>query len=651
MRKFFINLLEKTPCFPYIKAYYTLYHKRGLQGLFKTKLIHSRKKNIIERRVEQLEKVCKNARIHFNPSERFFYSIDTRLHVLEYPGYRRLGNLTIDYAMLLEKGLNGIEEKVDEKLKNEEKSYLKCLKRTLEAVKFYRGRCIKESEEISRILEGAPLKPASSLEEALQSILFINSLLWMYGHPLMGLGRLDKILEPYYEDDDESRKLIKEFIVSLSKYYKFKSNVLPGDTGQVIVLGGEYNELTRIFLEVMMELGLPDPKIVLRVNKSTPDDIWELSYKCLKKGLGYPLFSNDDVIIKSLAEYYDKTDAMDYSTSACWEPLIPGKSADQNNLANINLLKPLEDALKDFNGNFNELLKAYQKSLNNYIDETINTIESLKAEPSPLLSLFFPDCIENAKDIAHGGARYNINGILTVGMGNLINSLLNIKRVCYDQKRIKPQKIINILKDDFKSHKSLRFELENKGPKYGMDGPEVIKLTNKIISMLHRKLRGKYKFGLSSPAYLSEGESTRASFDGRLAGEPLGVNISPVKFTSNMSYTEIFNFASELDYSKAYNGGVTDIIIEKSFMERIPQEFMGLVKTAIMKGVMQIQVNVLNPKILLKALDNPELFPDLIVRVWGFSAYFKDLPREYQEIIVRRALEYSQYGDQNCTNF
>jgi len=648
MKGFLINLLKKTPFSPYIKAYYTIYHKNKesfLQTAFRTKFINSRKENMIERRVEQLEKVCEGARIYFTPGERFFYSIDTRLHVIEYPGYRRLGNLTVDYSMLLEKGLDGIEKIIDQKLKNKDDHYLKCLKRSIEALKFYRGRCIKESGELSRILERVPLKPASSLEEALQSILFINSLLWMYGHHLIGLGRLDKILEPYYENYDKSKELIKEFIRSLSKYYRFKSNVLPGDTGQVIVLGGEYNELTRIFLEAMMELGVPDPKIVLRVNKKTPDDIWELSYKCLRKGLGYPLLSNDEVIIKSLQEYYDKTDAQDYSTSACWEPLIPGKSADQNNLANINLLKPLEDALRGFNGDFEELLEAYQESLNNHLDETIDTIESLKVEPSPLLSLFFPDCLENAKDIAHGGTRYNINGILTVGMGNLINSLLNIKRVCYDQKRIKPQEIINILEDNFRSHKSLKFELENKGLKYGMDEPAVIKLTNRIISMLHEKLRGKYKFGLSSPSYLTEGKSTGASFDGRSAGEPLGVNISPVKFTANMSYTEIFNFASELDYSKAYNGGVVDIMIEKSLMDRIPREFMGLIKTAIMKGVMQIQVNVLNSKILLKAFKNPELFPDLIVRVWGFSTYFKDLPKEYREIIVKRALEYSKYGD------
>jgi len=99
---------------------------------------------MIEKRMEQLEKVREGARIYFTHSERFFYGIDTRLHVIEYPGYRRLGNLTINYSMLLEKGLDRIEKIIDQKLKNKDDHYLKCLKRSIETLKFYRSRCIKE---------------------------------------------------------------------------------------------------------------------------------------------------------------------------------------------------------------------------------------------------------------------------------------------------------------------------------------------------------------------------------------------------------------------------------------------------------------------------------------------------------------------------
>lgn len=49
-------------------------------------------------------------------------------------------------------------------------------------------------------------------------------------------------------------------------------------------------------------------------------------------------------------------------------------------------------------------------------------------------------------------------------------------------------------------------------------------------------------------------------------------------------------------------------------------------------------MNIVSSQMLLKAKKNPEKFPDLIVRVWGFSAYFKDLPKEYQDVLINRAL-------------
>ena len=85
-------------------------------------------------------------------------------------------------------------------------------------------------------------------------------------------------------------------------------------------------------------------------------------------------------------------------------------------------------------------------------------------------------------------------------------------------------------------------------------------------------------------------------------------------------------------------------MVDRPFLDRAGNEFMALIRTGLRRGVMQLQVNVLDPEVLLRARDNPELYPDLIVRVWGFSAYFRDLPEEYRELIVRRALEYSEHG-------
>lgn len=635
MKEQFINVMRKTPLFPYIRAYYAVYQRAGIGSLLRTRLIGG-SGDIIERRIQQFEDVCRVASITPSPG-RFLYSIDTSLHVMEYPGYRRLGNLTPDYGFLLENGVDGIGRILEGKLREDSTGYAQVLMRTLRAVRDYLERC--SSEAGVDIPSGVP----ETLEDAIQLLLTFNSLLWTYGHPLIGLGRLDRTLDGYPSSED-THSIIAELIRTLSLYSDFKSNTLPGDTGQVIILGGDCNDLTRTFLEVMMELGLPDPKVVLRVNRDTPEDIWELALDCIERGLGYPLLANDEVIVDALREYYGD-DAENYGTSACWEPLIPGKSMDQNNLTNLNLLIPLEDALKSGAESFEELLEAYRSALRVYLDHVIREIESLKFEPSPPLSLLFPDCIERCRDIADGGAAYSYNGVLAVGMGNLVNSLINIKRLCFDEKRMTPDDVIGVLDENFGSSETLRSELENRVPVYGMDEPLVIDLTNRVISMIHGELHGRYKFGLSSPSYIWEGEKTGASFDGRHAGDPLGVHISPVKLVEGISYTGILNFASGLDYRKACNGGVVDIMIDRNFLERIRGEFKVLMRTGLMKGAMQLQVNVLDPEVLLEAARDPELHPDLIVRVWGFSAYFRDLPEEYRELIVRRALEYSEHGD------
>ena len=143
----------------------------------------------------------------------------------------------------------------------------------------------------------------------------------------------------------------------------------------------------------------------------------------------------------------------------------------------------------------------------------------------------------------------------------------------------------------------------------------------------------------STIAGVMESVDYPASFDGRKSNEPFGVHISPIK-TSNLSYTEIINFASSLSYQKAFNGDVVDIMVEKNFLSKFKENFITFLKVSFQKGVMQMQMNVLNPKILLEARENPDTHPNLIVRVWGFSAYFRDLPEEYKDLIVERALQY-----------
>lgn len=622
------------------------------------------------------KEMCRRARLSMTEQETFFYNPD--FFIL--PWYRTpknlvtIGNITVNYGDVLNKGISGLKRDIEELTqKSGNEKFCKSLLEVCNAIEIYSKRVrhfveknFPEREELIDSLHRVPVYPAKNLFDALQSVLIVNSLLWMNGYPLMGLGRLDQILYPFYLEDvkkgrisrEEARLLLKEFVKTLHKGFRYKSNVLPGDTGQVIILGGKdenevdrTNELTMLFLDVMKELKLPDPKVVLRVHKNTPLEIWNKAMELLSEGVGYPLFSNDDVIIPALQQFgYEIKDTYDYVVSACWEPHIPGVSFDQNNVDNLNLLEPLVGLLNEKSlshvKSFDELLEMYRSELKVYVSTSLKRIEKMKFKPAPLLSLL-TGCRE--RDISEGGAKYNHMGILTVGLSNTVDSLLNIKRWLESQVVNSLDEIKKLIETNFEYNLELLYDARNKGLKFGDDKEEVIALSNDImhtiLTMTENELNpfgGKYKVGFSSPSFIGSGMSLPATPDGRREKEPLGVHISPSH--GEVTYVQLFNFSSKLNYKKVFNGAVTDIMIEVGFLKKNLSVFINLFKTFFRLGGAQLQCNVLNYEQLLDAIKHPDKYPNLVVRVWGFSAYFKDLPEEYKQLIVKRAKQYEAFS-------
>lgn len=652
-------------------------YKRKYKSLSKTfffalnALIHMYNPNKKKLKGRQNRDLFKKVNINFENDSRFAYNIDVyKVRFRKNRENRIIDNNTIDYSKILNYSLNDMKEK-NQKMKNEK--YRNNQKELLIGIEEYIDReckCIKESnfsnkKKIIENLQNIKDKKAYSFEESIQRILFFNQLMWQLGHNLNGLGRLDKILEASYEYDkknnnltrEQAKEILKDMMKLLHKNFWLKSSGLIGDTGQIIILGGKEedgsyfcNELTYMFIEVLKEVQQPDPKILLRVSKDTPRDLIELSLKCIQTGIGCPLFSNDDVIIDKLLEFgYDQNDAYNYVTSACWEPLIAGKSIDPNNISSIVYIKPLEQMLNTENldelDSYDKFIEIYKKYLKNYIIEFFNDINKIKWEDSPILSLLTDNCNENEKDISEGGAKYCNYGVTSVSLGNTINSLYNIKKLVYEQKKYSLSEINNMRKNNFYENENIKLELKQQPIRYGTDNNEIIEMTNKltsfvdeILNSITNSLGGKMKFGLSAPTYIMESGDVSASFDGRLNGEPFGVHISTDK--AGVAYTELIQFASKLDYTNhRFNGNVIDFMITPSFIEDNFDKIVDFITLSITLGFFQMQMNVTSSDILIKAKENPKEYENLIVRVWGFSSYFNDLPESYKDLLIERALK------------
>ena len=409
-----------------------------------------------------------------------------------------------------------------------------------------------------------------------------------------------------------------------------------------------------MFIKAIKELQLPDPKVLLRVSNETPRNLIELALETMATGVGSPLLSNDEVVIDKMIEFgYDKEDADNYVVSACWEPSAVGKGLEQNNINFISFLKPLneffDNETKDFLdriSDFDELFNSYKYYLRKEAESLIQTLDAIEWNEDPILSLFIDDCNEKNLDISQGGAEYNHYGITTVSLANTVNSLYNLNELVFRQKKYSLSELNKMRKNNFKKDKYQEAynDLKSIKPQFGSDDEEIVNLTNEIINYLEdclkdytNKFGGRIKFGLSAPSYITAGEEISASFDGRKAGEPFSTHISS---DSLKSYTELMRFASRIDYGGCkFNGNVVDFMVSPSFIENNFDKFADFLQLSTKLNYFQMQMNVVSSKTLIEAKENPEAHPNLIVRVWGFSAYFNDLPEEYQDLLIERALK------------
>ena len=614
--------------------------------------------NIIKQddKISQICKMLRSVKIFPVNNNSFFYSIDPYTKVVLQ--HQILDNYSIDYDWSIASDIKSILS---------DNSLPKCYRQINDEMMNYLDR-VKEYGFINDInyneIKSLFYRAAEHFHEAIQRILFVNQWLWQTGHKHNGFGHLDWLLYDLYRSDistgyitkDEAKQYLRDFFNVLHDKCWYKSTMILGDTGQIVILGGvgedgQYrcNELTYLFIEISKELKLPDPKVLLRVSKIIPDDLLHLAMESISTGIGAPFLSNDDVVIPALIQYgYEPIDAYSYATSACWEPLTLGKSCDQNNIQTINFCEPFSDFIDSEKfercKSIEEIKNGYYYYLTEYINQFLSRLDEKVFEEDPVLTLFNPEILKTGKDIVRGGAKYANLGVTSVGLSTVVNSLLNLQKFVFEEKKYTLHELNEIRKSDYSDNEELRKELDKGAGAFGEDKSIVLNLTNELLKFIsgefhkhHTKLGGEYKFGLSSPNYIVDARNISATFDGRKAGMPFATHISG---KNGLAPTELISFSSKLDYNdNRINGNVVDFIMSPGFIRNNMDKVVTMIKGGIRQGVYQLQINVVDSRTLIEAQKHPEKFPDLVVRVWGFSAYFKDLPNDYQDNLIRRAIE------------
>ncbi len=630
------------------------YIKRTMPIIKKTKIIHG--KGTI---ADDYIRLAKAVDIIVNNKRNLFYNLDINKTIITKGVV--LGNFTLDYSKIIQKDFYSLIEESKDNEAFKIKEAIECLyDRIIEKLNSVENNsCI--NNQLSN-LQGMLNSKADHFAEGLQRVLFFNSLLWQTRHRLNGLGRLDFILNELYVEDkkagfitrEKALEFIIEFLTILHDDYEYKSAAMLGDVGQIIVLGGlnpdgSYfeSELTSLFIEAVKKVNFPDPKILLRVSSKMPEKLLREATETLKIGCGSPLFSNDDVIIPLLINKgFDEEDAYKYVVSACWEPFICGKSLDQNNMFTFDFWSSFCEYMSAFDkepDDWKTFYEGYLRLVEKQASRIKSRLDDVIWAKDPLVSLFTEDCRKTGKDISEGGSKYNNYGITTVGMASLCNSLVNIKKIVFDEKTISLLELENDRKNNFNDNDKLFIKLKNMPKAFGHDDEEAVSIVTEILKAFNKgieskknRLGGDIKFGLSAPDYLKIGVKSEADLCGRHSNEPYSTHIS----ANDAVYTELVNFASDISYPRnGINGNVIDFFVTPDLINNNSEKFVLFLKYAINKGFYQMQMNVVSSKTLIDAKNNPDKYPGLIVRVWGFSAYFNDLSDDYKNLLINRAIE------------
>lgn len=588
----------------------------------------------------------------------------------------RVCNINSNYSYIIESGLDKRKDEIEKELKkhraavnNKEVEFLEAVLRSIEDVLNLTDRYAIKAMEAGRediydMLRKIPRKGATSFHEALQFFRIIHFSLWANGNYHNTVGRFDQYMFKYLKNDmdkgildyDSAFALLQEFFLTFNRDSDLYPGMQQGDNGQSMVLGGvsesgedAFNLLSAMCLRASLELKLIDPKINLRVNKDTPIERYDLGTELTKQGLGFPQYSNDDIVIPGLvSKGYDIKDARNYVMAACWEFIIPGYAMDIPNIGALSLAKVVNNTVKKHLGNcsdFDCLMDKIKSEAGHELSSILEGIRNIYIEPSPYQSLLMNGCVENARDISLG-AKYNNYGIHGTGVSTAADSLAAIRKFVFDEKSVKPSEIVEAIESNYAEKDDLWIKLKYHSPKMGNDDDYVDNIASRLLEIfaeltdgLVNERGGCIRPGAGSAMYYWwHVKDIEATPDGRKRGEPLSANYSPSLSTRLNGPISIIRSFTKPNLKRIMNGGPLTLELHDTVFRNPDslRKVSSLVKSYVDMGGHQLQINAVNRDQLLKAKKNPEQYRNLIVRVWGWSGYFTELDEMYQDHIIQR---------------
>lgn len=543
----------------------------------------------------------------------------------------------------------------------------------------------QERARLLRIREAAaytPWQAPRTFYEALNLLMFCRTVCGaLEGVGYNTFGRVDVELWPFYERDlaegrltkDEAYELIQAFLLTWDCHYDHDMKMVgyaDHELENTYTLGGcdaqgrpVFNDLTAMFLRATREHKIIFPKVKVRFSAQSPREYLQAANQDVIAGTSSLLYQNDDVCIPALVRAgRSLEDARDYLVTGCWG-VVPNGSEKDDEGSYVNLLKAFEWSVH----NDQEAMRACRlffeplDGADSFEEVYARTLENCRrlchernrmtlkgksiwpqADPLPLTSAAMEGCLTHRRDLTDGGCKYHNESYFMVGFPNIIDSLLAIKTLCFDEKKYTLDELLSAVRGNWAGQETMR-QAAMRCPGWGDNSAASNELAARFNHDLYEmmgELKTLWPDGQITMGHLTYteirfwAEKTRATPDGRCSGAYFAQGLTPSRLHRIDSVTDVVNSLASLDGSEMAGNNVVNIILPSNRMTlEICDAFL---RACAHSAIGSLQLNCVTKEELLDAQKHPENHRDLIIRVCGFSARFTSLSPEWQQEILTR---------------
>lgn len=602
----------------------------------------------------------------------------------------RMAGAFLDFDKLVHIGLLGLKDEVryfrEKAIK--EKGDIVLFDSMIGVLDLVGEMCLHYAEQAGELSEIAatPERKVELLElkEALENITVAApktmlegiQLVWIYGimTPAIEYGRLDEYIGDLYVQDIQAGRITEEKALAITESFFRLIDHLDCETDGRIIVGGygrrnpeNADKMCLVAIEACRNVKEVLPQFTLRFNKETPKAVLEASKRCIEEGRTYPLLYNDDVLVPGLMKAFsvDRDRAETYMPLGCGEIEFDHYSIGSPN-GSINTLKILELAMRGgyepMTGwtlgprtptlasckSFEEFYRYYTQHLEKYVEaqaefEKYEYEITGKIHPFMMVTMLYDECLERGKAIFDGGCAYLAGTVELYGIVNAANSLAAIKRCVFDEKSITAEELEKALLNNFYGHEALRKKLMD-APKYGNDDEYVDSILVDLHDYLSETIMKQAdRVGLASylGVTINNAQNTTlgrwvgATPDGRKSGMPMANANNPSPGTDKRGLTAMINSILKPKHDN-HAGMVSNFRFSRENFINAREKMWGVMENYFDRGGAHAMITVIGSDDLRRAMEKPEDYKDLIVRVGGFSARFVDLKKDVQMEIYNR---------------